>query len=86
MDPPLPPQDPPARPCSSSIIARASAPLASAWPWPRWVLVMRSEGRRFAHTPTATASCPMEGCTTPGASPDFIAATASRSKARMRAI
>ena len=56
IDPPLPPQDPPARPCSSSIIARASAPFAMAWPWPRCVLVIRSARFRFAQTPTATPS------------------------------
>ena len=37
MEPPLPLQDPVARPKSSAIIRSICAPLAMQCPWPRWV-------------------------------------------------
>jgi hypothetical protein len=39
IEPPLPPLKPVALPNSSHIIRARSAPLASVWPWPRWVEV-----------------------------------------------
>ena len=46
IEPPLPLLVPVARPNSSHIIAFTFAPLASVWPWPRWVEVSRSVGDR----------------------------------------
>ncbi len=76
-----------------------SAPLASVWPWPRCVEVSRSSRVRLAHTPAATASCPVDRCSGPRTSagvaevsrpqactPPWLATSAASSNARMRAI
>ena len=46
IEPPLPPHRPSLRPKISCIIASVSQPLAMQWPWPRWVLAMRSTSVR----------------------------------------
>ena len=86
MEPPLPPQLPPARPNSSRIIASGSAPLAMVWPWPRWVESRTSLRARLRQTATATASWPIEGWMAPSTSLSSTALSAARSNARMRHI
>ena len=46
------------RAASSAIIYLVWPPLAIRWPWPRWVLVMRSSVASTLIAPTATASSP----------------------------
>ena len=55
----FPLQHPSRFPNSSAIRMLGSMPLASAWPWPRWVEVIQSVGRRCSQAPTAVASSPM---------------------------
>ncbi len=97
IEPPLPPLNPGARPKSSHIVFSIEAPLAIVCPCPRWVEVIRSAGRRCAHTPAATASWPVDRCSGPrtgasarlapnAATPPFDACSAASSKARMRAM
>ena len=97
IEPPLPPLRPLARPNSSAIIVSMSAPLASVWPWPRWVEVSWSSRVRLRQTPAATASWPVDRCSGPrtlacamlapkAATPPFEASSAAFSNARMRAI
>src|SRR6185503_12165514 len=98
IEPPLPPLKPVARPNSSHIIFSIEAPLASVWPWPRCVEVIRSSRARLMHTPAGTASCPVDRCSGPrtrtsllsaapnAETPPLDASSAAFSKARMRAI
>ena len=65
IEPPLPPLKPLALPNSSHIMPTMSAPLASVCPCPRWVEVMKSSVRKWAHTPAGTASCPVDRCSGP---------------------
>ena len=60
--------------------------MASVWPGPRWVLVIKSDVRRLSQTPAAVASCPMDRCAAPVMSPSLAARSAASSKARIRHI
>ena len=84
--PPRPPQQPSRLPYSSAIRVLGDIPLASAWPWPRWVLVIQSVLRRWAQTPTPEASWPMYKCRKPGVSPLRQATWAASSKRRNSSI
>ena len=52
IEPPLPPHRPSLRPKISCIMPRVSQPLAMQWPWPRWVVAMRSTSVRCMQKPT----------------------------------
>ena len=69
IDPPLPRQQPVAAPKSSKSSSSGVSPLASAWPWPRKVDVMKSPASRAAQTPTAVASWPWHWWIVPGIAP-----------------
>src|SRR5579863_8578043 len=84
MLPPRPLQYPVCLPNSSAYMYRRSAPLATAWPWPRWVEVITSSARSVAITPAATASWPTYRCRKPGIRPPSISLPASSSKSRIR--
>ncbi len=60
MEPPRPPLTPVERPNSSAKIPSIGTPFATAWPWPRCVLVTMSSRVSAAQTPTAHASWPIE--------------------------
>src|SRR5882672_1763891 len=62
------------------------APLARPWPWPRWVLVMKSSRRRASHTPTATPSSPTYRWARPGILAPLYSSFTCSSKARIFAI
>ncbi len=83
IDPPRPWLSPSSRPVSSAIMRAGSTPLASTWPWPRWVLVITSVSRSAAQTPVAMASCPMYGWIPPTISPDLTSSIAHSSKRRI---
>ena len=69
MEPPRPWHRPVFLPKISAIMRFTSAPLATQWPWPRWVDSIMSSFRRAEQTPVAMASSPMYRCTKPGISP-----------------
>jgi hypothetical protein len=86
IEPPCPRQAPVAFPNTSAIMALRGRPLAMQCPWPRWVLVIQSEGSRARQAPTATASCPVERWTNPGSFPSAKSLATASSKDRMRSI
>jgi hypothetical protein len=75
MCPPLPWPRPVSFPKISAAMAFMSIPWASAMWCGRCVAVTASDGRRWAHTPTATGSCPAARCISPGTGPAAMSKT-----------
>ena len=84
IEPPLPPEEPCFRPNNSATMTAGLMPLATAWPWPRWVDVTRSVGRRQPITPAAAASCPIEEWNEPCILPAKCSDSMRVSSSRMR--
>ena len=78
----LPRLQPVARPKISAMSVFASAPLASRWPWLRWLVMIASAGSSAAQTPAATPSWPVQRIIMPWIVPSMAQSSVSASSKR----